>query len=83
MISSSWNKNDRFNSCFIYGIIAFQVFTLVQNSLYKKIDYPALLDKYLGIKDDITGLLTILFQILEVFLIGLSNHKQIRITDEV
>lgn len=67
MISSNWNKNDRFNSSFIYGIIAYQVFTLVQNNLSGTIEY----DELLQIKD-VTGLASLVVQIIEVFLIGLS-----------
>lgn len=69
VISSNWNKNDRFNSSFIYGIIAYQVFTLVQNNLSGNIEY----DELLQIKD-ITGLASLIVQIIEVFLIGLRYY---------
>jgi len=67
-ISSSWNKNDRFNSCLIYGIIGYQVFSLVQNSLSGNTDY----DKLLNL-NDVTGLSTLLVQMVEVLLIGLRE----------
>jgi len=67
-ISSSWNKNDRFNSCLIYGIIAYQVFSLVQNSLSGNHNYEKLMNF-----DDVTGLKTLFVQMVEVFLIGLRK----------
>lgn len=72
MISSIWNKRNRFNNCITYGVVGYQVFTVVRNTFRGKSNADRLLNF-----DDITGLLPMLIRFGEVLLIGLSRSFQI------
>jgi hypothetical protein len=68
MIVSCWNKNERLFSSFIYGLIALNVFEI----LYNSISGQSNMKKFVQFKDP-TGLLSLLFKIIEIIFIGLSK----------
>lgn len=68
MVVSCWNKNERLFSSFIYGLIALNVFEILSNSIGGESN----MKKFVHFKDP-TGLLSLLFKIIEIIFIGLSN----------
>jgi hypothetical protein len=70
MIVSCWNKNDRLFSAFTYGLIAFNVYNIVRNSLDDNKNSTKILN---GVKDP-SGMLPLLVKVLEMFLIGVRYY---------
>ena len=58
MITSLWNKSDRFFHCFTYGLIAFNVFSVIIS------------EAPINSKNDPTGILYILYQLVTVLVVG-------------
>jgi hypothetical protein len=69
MIVSAWNKENRLFSSFIYGLIALNVFEILNNTLQGKSNSSKLYSF-----EDPTGLLTLVIKIIEIILIGLSKY---------
>ena len=70
MITSLWNKKDRFFNCLSYGLIAINVFNKVQQGVQELIGQ--------GIKtwidfNDPTGILPLLYKLLIVLVTGLQH----------
>ena len=68
MITSCWKKTDRFYTSLTYGLIAFNVFTIAKNTINSK----SLSKKILPFTDP-TGLLPLIFKIIEVLIVGISK----------
>lgn len=69
MVVSCWNKSNRLFSSFCYGLIAFNVFNIVRNSLISNNNTT----KYFHFKDP-TGLFPLLMKVIEVFFIGVRYY---------
>lgn len=73
MIVSCWNKSDRLFTSLTYGVIAFNVYLVVRDTLNAQVRTLS----SLIIVDDPTGLLKLIVKIIEVLLIGISNFNLI------
>lgn len=69
MMVSCWNKSDRLFSAFTYGLIAFNVFGIVKSS----IDGSNNLISIWNVNDP-TGLLDLLYKIVQMFLVGIRYY---------
>lgn len=72
MVVGCWNKTDRLFSSFTYGLIAFNVYNIVKNSLESKDNRPKILN-YMNIRDP-TGFLLVTVRIIEMFLVGVRYY---------
>jgi hypothetical protein len=68
MIVSCWNKNDRLFSAFTYGLIAFNVYSIVKNSLEGRKT-----SIFINVKDP-TGILPLLVTVFEILVIGVRYY---------
>ena len=68
MIVSCWNKSDRLFTCLTYGIIAYNVYRIIRDSIGSSQSLYTLT----GV-DDPSGLLRLLLKIVEIIIIGLSK----------
>lgn len=69
MIVSCWNKTDRMFSAFTYGLIAFNVFGIVKDSLNGSDSF-----KKISTVKDPTGLLALLYRVCQMFLVGVRYY---------
>lgn len=69
MIVSVWNKTDRLFSAFTYGLIAFNVFGIVKNSLGSGNKVSSVIKV-----NDPTGLLSLWYKIVLMILIGIRYY---------
>jgi hypothetical protein len=66
---SCWNKRDRLFTAFTYGLIAFNVYNIVRNSLQNNKNSK----RIIPFKDP-SGILNLLVKIMEMFLIGIRYY---------
>ena len=69
MITSCWKKTNRFYTCLVYGVIAFNIYNVVRSSL---MNGGANATKIITVQDP-SGILKLLLRILDMFLIGISK----------
>ena len=70
MITTSWNKSNRFYTSVVYGLIALSIFEIVLSTLFSERN-RANID--LKNTKDPTGILKLFFRITQVILVGISN----------
>lgn len=69
MMVSCWNKTDRMFSAFTYGLIAFNVFGIVKDSLNGSDSF-----KKISSTKDPSGLLPLLYRVFQMFLVGVRYY---------
>jgi hypothetical protein len=69
MVVSCWNKENRFFSGIIYGLIALNVFEILTNTIQDNSNSSKIYSF-----EDPTGLLSLLIKMVEIILIGLSKY---------
>ena len=69
MITSCWSKSNRFYTCMVYGVIAFNIFNIVKSTLNKTNAQTQLVKV-----NDPSGILKLLVKITEVLCVGISNY---------
>lgn len=69
MLVSCWNKTDRMFSAFAYGLIAFNVFGIVKDSLNGTNSL-----KSISNVQDPSGLLALLYRVFQMFLVGIRYY---------
>ena len=72
MITTSWNKTNRFYTACVYGLVALSIYEIVLATLTG--DKTAASRDLKNTKDP-TGILKLLFRITQVILVGISNFK--------
>lgn len=68
MIITIWNKSYRFNSAMVYGLIALNIVEIIASTINK-----SQADIQISNVKDPSGLLTLLFRIAQVILVGISK----------
>jgi hypothetical protein len=69
MIVSCFNKTERLYTCLVYGLISLNVFEIIKSNLEGNSNYSKLVHL-----NDYTGILRILFNIVEIMIIGLRYY---------
>ena len=71
MITTTWNKSNRFYTALVYGLIAHNIYEIVLSALNGG---SSRADADLNNVKDPTGIVQLLFRLTQVILVGISKH---------